>query len=168
MASGQIGFGHLANASIGSGTLASGVTSRFHLASGAVNSGHISSGTILAGIQFVIDGGGSAITTGEKGHVEVPFNCELETVSLFGDRSGIMFLSLWKDTYANFPPTSGDTITTSGVPIISGSAGKNQYTGAALSGWIKTFTKGDVLTFGVYSNSSGNQRMTVSLTVGKT
>jgi hypothetical protein len=56
IASGQVGFGHLANASVQSGTLASGVVSQFHHASGAINSGHVASGAVLG------QAGGGAFT----------------------------------------------------------------------------------------------------------
>lgn len=56
IASGQVGFGHLANASVQSGTIASGSIGRFALSSGAVNSGDVSSGSILGSL------GGGALT----------------------------------------------------------------------------------------------------------
>ena len=159
---------YLGSGAVQSGSYASGSISNFKIAANAITSGHVGSGTLLAGLSFVMDGGGAAITAGAKGYVEVPFNCVLESVSLFGDRSGQMFFGIWKDTYANWPPTSGDTITTSGVPILSGQTAKMLYSGGNISGWNLVFTKGDVLSFQVYSNASGMQAASVCLALGRT
>lgn len=110
-------------------------------------------------ISFVIDGGGSAIETGEKGHVEIPFKCEIQRVTLLADQSGSIVVDVWKDTYANFPPTVADTITASAKPTLS-SAQKSQ--DATLTGWTKTINAGDILAFNVDSVAT-IERVTVSL-----
>jgi hypothetical protein len=63
-----------------------------------------------AGLAFIIDGGGSAITTGEKGHLEVPFTCNLQQVSLLADQSGSIKIDIWRDTYDHYPPNNWDSI----------------------------------------------------------
>ncbi|GAI34200.1 unnamed protein product, partial [marine sediment metagenome] len=64
----------------------------------------------LADITFVIDGGGSAITTGEKGHLEIPFACTIQAWTLVADQAGAIKIDVWRDTYANFPPTNEDSL----------------------------------------------------------
>jgi hypothetical protein len=117
----------------------------------------------LASVTFVIDGGGSAITTGVKGDIEIPFACTIEAVTLLADQSGSIVVDIWKDTYANYPPTSGDSITASAKPTIS-SAVKSQNT--TLTGWTTSVTAGDTIRFNVDSATTV-QRVTVSLKVRK-
>lgn len=102
-----------------------------------------------AGIPFTIDGGGSVITTGLKyGYAAIPFACDIKTVTIVSDVSGSIVIDIWKDTYANVPPTVADTITASAKPTLS-SAQKN--TDSTLTGWTKRLNKGDVLYFNVDS-----------------
>ena len=109
--------------------------------------------------QFVIDGGGGVIDAGEKGYLRLPFNGTITGWSLVGNTSGSMVVDVWKDTYANFPPVVGDTITGSDKPTLS-AAQKN--TSTALTGWTTTFNEGDWLAFNVDS-ASGISRATVAL-----
>lgn len=99
-------------------------------------------------INFIIDGAGTTIATGFKGHVQVPFDCEIMSVTLLADRTGSITVDIWKDTYANFPPTDVDSITASAVPTITTS---DKSTDSVLSGWTKTITSGDILAFNVDS-----------------
>lgn len=158
----------IASGTIGSFDLGSGIVTNTYLGESSVTSGKIGSGALPAGISFVMDGGGANVTSGFKGYVEVPFNCVIESVTLFGSTSGQMFFGIWKDTYANWPPTSGDTITTSGVPILSGNVAKMIYSGANISGWTLAMTKGDVLAFQVYSVNSGMGNASVCMSLGRT
>lgn len=115
-------------------------------------------------ITFIIDGGGSAITTGQKGHLEIPFNCIIKAWTLLADKSGSIVIDVWKDTYANFPPTVADTIAGSEKPTLS-SAQKNQ--DLSLTTWTTTVNAGDILAFNVNSASTVT-RVTLSLKVIKT
>lgn len=112
------------------------------------------------GISFVIDGGGSAITTGIKGDIEIPADCTIESVRLLADQSGSIVVDIWKDTYANFPPTDADTITASAVPTIS-TATKSEDT--TLTGWTTSLSKGDILRFNVDSAATVTR---VTLAIG--
>jgi len=118
-----------------------------------------SSGT--ASITFVIDGGGEAITTGEKGHLEIPFACTIKQVTMEADQSGSIVVDIWKDTYANFPPTDADSITASAPPTISASQKSQDST---LTGWTKSISSGDILAFNVDSCTTIT-RVTISLKV---
>jgi hypothetical protein len=118
----------------------------------------------LAAIEFIIDGGGSAITTGQKGHLEIPFACTITRVTLLADQSGSIVIDIWKDTYANFPPTDANSITASAPPTIS-SAQKSQ--DSTLTGWTTAITAGDILAFNVDSITTVT-RVTLALKVTKT
>jgi hypothetical protein len=114
-------------------------------------------------ITFVIDGGGSAITTGEKGHLEIPFACTITQVTMLADQTGSIVVDIWRDSYANFPPTDADSITASAPPTIS-SAQKSQ--DSTLTGWTTSISAGDILAFNVDSCST-IARVTLSLKVEK-
>ena len=111
----------------------------------------------------MIDGGGSAITTGIKGDLEIPWNATINRATVVCDQSGSIVVDLWKDTYANYPATVADTITASAKPTIS-AATKAQDT--TLTGWTKALSAGDVIRFNVDSASTVT-RCTVSLKVTK-
>ena len=91
------------------------------------------------GISFIVPTSGSP---GLGGYIEVPFNCELNCVTLVSDVSATCSLDIYKDTYANFPPTSADSIVASAPPALSAEI---KYKDAELQGWTKTLAKGDWL-----------------------
>jgi len=114
-----------------------------------------------SGIEFVIDGGGAAITTGEKGDIEIPFVCTITKVTMLADQSGSIAVDIWKDSYANYPPTDADSITASAVPTIT-TAVKSQ--DDTLTGWTKTVAAGSIIRYNVDSCDTIT-RVTISLTV---
>jgi hypothetical protein len=123
-------------------------------------------GVATSAIEFVIDGGGSTITTGLKGYLEIPFACTITVGTLLGDRSGSVVVDVWKCSYANFDagsthPVSGDKITSS-APLTISTATKSQ--DSTLTGWTTSLSAGDIIAFNVNSVTS-MQRVTVSLKV---
>ena len=114
-------------------------------------------------LTFIIDGGGSAITTGQKGHIEIPFACTITGWTLVADQSGSIVVDVWKDTYANFPPTVADTITGSEKPTLS-SVQKNQ--DLTLTTWTTAVSAGDILAFNVDSVATAT-RVTLSIRAEK-
>jgi len=115
-------------------------------------------------LTFIIDGGGSAITTGIKGYLEIPFACTITQVTTLADQSGSIVVDIWKDTYANFPPTDADSITASAPPTLSGAAKAQDST---LTGWTTAISAGDILAFNVDSITTC-ERVTISLRCTKT
>lgn len=115
----------------------------------------------IASIGLVIDGGGSAITTGLKGYLEVPFACTILAATLLADVVGSVVIDIWKDTYAAYPPLVADTITAAAKPTIA-AANKGQNT--TLVGWITAIAAGDILAFNVDSVATIT-KLTVSLKV---
>jgi hypothetical protein len=113
--------------------------------------GNISDG--VGAVDFLIDGGGSAITTGIKGGLRIPFACTINDVELtsIDGTTGSIVVDIWKDTYTNFPPIISDSICASNKPTIS-SGTKSQ--NATLSGWTTTINAGDYLLFNVDSATS--------------
>jgi hypothetical protein len=114
-------------------------------------------------ITFIVDGGGSAISTGIKGDLEIPFACTITRWTLLADQSGSIQFDIWKNVYASYPPTVANTITASAKPIIS-SALKGQ--SSTLTGWTTSVAAGDTLRFNVDS-ASAITRCTISLKATK-
>lgn len=112
-------------------------------------------------ISYVIDGGGSVITTGLKGFLQIPFACTINSWTIMADATGSMVIDIWKDTYANYPPTVADTITASAKPSLSSA---NKATSSTLTGWTTSIAADDVLAFNVDSASTV-QRVTITLKV---
>lgn len=110
-------------------------------------------------ISFIIDGGGSAITTGQKGHLEIPFKCEIQRMTILANQSGSIVVDIWKDTYANFPPTDADSITSATPPTIAAGTKAQDST---LTSWTKAIAAGDILSFNVDSVTD-IQRVVISL-----
>ena len=104
-----------------------------------------------AGIEFFIDGGGSVLTVGIRGTLEVPFKCDINAVRLLADQSGSVVVDVWKETFAAYPPTNADSITASAVPTIV-TADKSEDT--VLTGWTTALAAGDILYFNVDSASA--------------
>ena len=139
------------------------VASTAHIsASGSSHS--LVNASLVSTINFIIDGGGAAITTGIKGDVEIPFACTINQVTLLADQSATAVIDIWKDTYANYPATVADTITAAAIPTIT-AATKSQ--DATLTGWTTSITAGDIIRFNVDSNDNAT-RVTLSLKVTKT
>jgi len=118
-------------------------------------------------LTFIIDGGGSAITTGQKGHLEIPFACTLTAWTLAADVAGAIVIDVWKDTYANFPPTDADAMPGAGKePTIAATNQKAQDTD--ISDWTSVaIAAGDILAFNVDSCTTIT-RVTLSLKATKT
>jgi hypothetical protein len=112
-------------------------------------------------IEFVIDGGGSAITTGVKGCLEIPWAATISAALVTAPiESGSISVDVWVD--ANFPPTVADTIVAS-APITMTTA---QTGSSALTGWTVAVTKGQWMCFNVSSVTS-TTLATISLKVDK-
>ena len=108
-------------------------------------------GSSTSSMGIVIDGGGSAITTGIKGDLYIPTACIITANEMLADQSGSIVVDIWKDTYANYPPTVADTITASAKPTIT-TATKSEDT--TLTGWTVSCSAGDTLRFNVDSCTS--------------
>lgn len=111
------------------------------------------------GRDFIIDGGGATITTGVKGDIEIKYACTMTAWRVLADQSGLISVGIWRDSYANFPPTVADLLTT---PAITVSGTKNSATGLS-----HALVAGDILRFNVTSVTS-IQRVTIALTWTRT
>jgi len=119
----------------------------------------------IGAVGIIIDGGGSVITPGVKGFVEVPFAGLITAATLLSTdaavTSGSIVIDVWKAPYASYPPTVANTITASAKPTLA-SATKSRDT--TLTGWTTAIAAGDILGFSV-SSVTALTRVALSLTV---
>lgn len=117
----------------------------------------------LAGRAIVItlgSVGSGVIPTGVKMYIEVPVTLKITGWTLVGNVSGSIVIDIWRDSYANFPPTVADTITGSEKPTLSSQQKNQDLTLASGAGW--TINAGDVLGINVDSATTVEQ-VTLSL-----
>jgi hypothetical protein len=141
------------------------------LAASVITSGTIASARLpprIGAVGIVIDGAGAVITTGVKGFLRVPFAGTITGVTVLSTdaaaSAGSIVIDIWKDTFANYPPTVADTITASAKPTLT-TANKSE--DVTLTGWNKTIAAGDVLGFNVTSVATVT-RVALTLTVQAT
>ena len=111
-------------------------------------------GARITDLYVVIGDNVNTISTGVKGFVPIDFSGIITGWTLVADASGSIVIDVWKDTYANFPPTVADTIAGSEKPTLS-SVQKNQ--DLSLSSWTTNLSPGDVLGFNVDSATTVKQ-----------
>jgi hypothetical protein len=120
-------------------------------------------------LEFVCDGGGSALTAKTYGFIEVPYGCTLKQVTALADVSGSCVVEIWKTTYSAFDisthPVTGDKLNGAGTATTISTAVKAQ--DATLTSWTTSFSAGDILAFHINSATTIT-RVTVSLKVQRT
>ncbi len=101
-------------------------------------------------IEFLFDNNGAAIAANTKARGDIPVGATLTKWRILADVSGSIVFDIWKDTYANYPPTVGDTIIGGGgtKPTLS-SQDKNE--DSTLTGYTTSFSAGDTLIINVDS-----------------
>ena len=114
---------------------------------------------------LILGDGTNVISTGVQGFISCPVAGTITKVRLLSSdaavTSGSIVVDIWKDTYANYPPVVGDSITASAKPTIT-TATKSE--DSTLTGWTTSVSAGDVFGFNVDSVTS-LKRVTVELTI---
>lgn len=121
----------------------------------------------VVSVTFIIDGGGSAITAGFKGWLEIPFACTLTAYTLLADVAGAIVVDVWRDSYANFPPVNADAMPGAGKePTIVATNQMSQ--DLDISDWTTVaVAAGDILGFYVDSATTIT-KVTLALRATKT
>ena len=161
-ATGTIGIGTV---STGAVTITPALTLGTALTQGNGGTGitTATNGITVSAIEFIIDGGGSVITTGTKGYLEVPFACTVNQWTVLADQSGSITLDVYSDTYANYG-TNTSMVGAGTKPTIS-AATKGQ---SAPTSWTTTsIAAGNIIGFNVATVATVT-RVTVSLKVTRT
>ena len=115
------------------------------------------------GVEVVIGDGSTAMATGSKGAIEIPFACDIVAARLFADVAGAIVVDVKKATYAGMPTTA--SICGAAKPTIAATNQKSEDT--TLTGWTVAVAAGSWLEFNVDSVTS-IKRVTLSLTVRRT
>ncbi len=115
-----------------------------------------------AAVEIIIDGGGSAISTGIVNDVELNFDFEISQATMLCDQTGSIVVDIWMEDYANFPPTNADSITDAGTSLTISAAIKTQ--DSVLTNWTTTLVEGEFLRFNVDPGVATVERCLVSLT----
>jgi len=99
-------------------------------------------------VTVTIGDGITVPTVGTKCWVVAPVAGTITRATLLADVSGSAVIAVWKDTYANYPPTIGDSITASAPPTLSAATRSQDST---LTGWTASIAANDVLLFNLDS-----------------
>jgi hypothetical protein len=111
-------------------------------------------------IAFGIDGGGSVLTTGQKGTIEVPYNFDIIRWTIMADQAGSANIDMWSRDYSTTLPTAANSVTGNlGMTLSTASANQS----SDIGNWRMTrINAGNVITFNVQSVSTIT-RVVVSL-----
>lgn len=114
-------------------------------------------------IEYVIDGGGSAITTGLKGGLVVPYDCFVTgwTVHATGGQTGAIVIDV--DYHATTVPPTASIAGSEKPSISSGSEGED----LTLTTWTQALAKRGAIHFEVESNAGSHERVVVCLYVDR-
>ena len=105
------------------------------------------------GIVFIIDGGGSAITTGAKSWIPLLKSGTITGYDFTCDTSATIVADVWTDTYANFPPDNSDAMPGGGKEPTITAGVKAQDTD--ISDWSSvTVTKNNYIRINIDSNDN--------------
>lgn len=91
------------------------------------------------------------VATGVFADIRVPFDCTITGVTVLADVAGDLVVDIWKDTYANYPPTAADTICGSNKPTLED---ERTYEDTSVASWTTSITAGDCLRFNVDSSDT--------------
>lgn len=105
---------------------------------------------ITHGIGYSFDGGGSALTSGLKKYVTVPFGCTVTGWNIAVD-AGTATVDVWKIASGTAIPTIANTITGSAVPAISTGTAIHS---ATLTGWTLVVAANDIFGFNLSAVST--------------
>lgn len=115
----------------------------------------------LQTIGITVDGGGSAIGTGTKGYIEVPFAGTILEWKMIADQSGSCVMDVWVDAVPGTIPDNADTITAAAKPTLTAQQNARSST---LTGWTTAVDINDIFGFEVESASTVT-RVTLELVI---
>lgn len=105
----------------------------------------------VSDIVAVFDGAGSVLNSGIRFDLPLDFAATINQVTLTGYPTGSLVVDVYKTSYASFPGSTGQSITASAKPTLTGAI---KYQDSTLTGWTTAITAGDVLRYNIDSVSS--------------
>jgi hypothetical protein len=119
-------------------------------------------GNVNGSFGVTIDGGGSAVTTGNKGYLIIPYSGTITGWQLIANATGSCILDVWKAATGNIP-TVTNTITGTEKPTLSA---QQINTDLALTSWTTSVVQNDVVAFNVDSATTVS-RVNLSIFITK-
>jgi hypothetical protein len=122
---------------------------------------------IGAGVGFEFDGGGAPLVVGQPGYQawrRMPFPGTITQATLLADLAGTMVIKIYKDTYANWPPTSADSIVASAPPTLTAATKSVDTT---LTGWTVDFDLNDILLAEITSTDGIIKKVNLELLIDR-
>jgi hypothetical protein len=92
-------------------------------------------------LTFAFSNGSSDLAVATQAVVSCPYTGTITGARLLSPQTAAVVIDVWKDVYANYPPTIADTITASAKPTLSAA---NKSDNTTLTGWTTSVTAGDV------------------------
>jgi hypothetical protein len=94
--------------------------------------------------------------------VEIPAACTITAATVLLSGAASCVIDVWRDSYANYPPTVADSICGSNKPTV---ASATKYRDATLTGWTTALSAGDILIFKLESISGSPVSVSITLTL---
>jgi len=120
-------------------------------------------GTFQRGATFV-NPSGLALPVNDVA-VTIPVACTITAVTVLLSGTGSCVIDVWRDSYANYPPTVADSICGGNKPTISAGT---KYRDTTLTGWTIALSAGDILIFKLDSVSGSPVSASITLTLEPT
>lgn len=120
-------------------------------------------GTLTLGATF-INPAGLALPVNDVA-VVIPVACTITAVTVLLSGTGSCVIDVWRDSYANYPPTVADSICGGNKPTVTSAT---KYRDTALTGWTTALSAGDILIFKLESVSGSPVSALITLTLEPT
>ncbi len=161
-------------AASGSGTIvatsttgnAATVTTNANLTGNVTSVGNattIATNVLIMSVGVTLDGGGSALSTGQKGYLTCPFAGTIVGWNITAD-TGTCTFDVWKIATGTAVPTVSNTITASAKPALATGTAIHS---TGLSGWTTSVSANDIFGFNLDA-VSGATKITLVIQINKT
>jgi len=133
------------------------------LTTGTLPTAQVETNILIANVGVTLDGGGSVLTTGQKGYVTCPFAGTIVGWSITAD-TGTCTFDIWKIATGTAVPTVANTITASAKPALATGTAIHSTT---LTSWTTAVAANDIFGFNLDA-ISGATKLTLVLQINKT
>lgn len=140
-----------------------GTGSAADLSSGTLPTARLGTNILIMTVGTSLDGGGSALSTGQKGYVTCPFAGTIVGWNITAD-TGTCTFDVWKIATGAAVPTVANTITASAKPALATGTAIHS---TGLSGWTISVSANDIFGFNLDAVSSAT-KLTLVLQINKT
>lgn len=139
------------------------VVSASDLTTGTLPVAQTATNVLVSNVGVTLDGGGVALTTGQKGYITCPFAGSITAWDITTD-TGTCTFDVWKIASGTAVPTVSNTITASAKPVLASGTAIHSTT---LTGWTTTVAANDIFGFSLDAVSGGATKITLVIQVNK-